>query len=200
MTLEKLIHSTNTTNLIEKIGEIFPREKDFLAAYEWMLIKLKKTETTNKRKNIIIVVYPAVDIFSKEKSSSHNEVCGYSIKENKTYDIKLCNYAEWLGMEISKDSLNYYGKEIVLAHILRDMSFYGFEDIQTRDFIDDIEEPLNKAEVNKETFEMSILTDKMENEKNEIEEVIKENRKSFCAMLGIKDIDSVSFFANDSFL
>lgn len=197
MILKELVNSTNIQNITNIISTVFPSEKDFLVNYEWMFIKLKMTKATDIKNNIMIVVYPALDIFNQTKNQIHNDVCGYNATEKTAYDIKLCSYAECLGMEISQQSLDYYGRETVLAYVLRDMAFHGVEDIYARDFVIDSDELIVQTDKTSNMPDENI-TKKVDKIQAKIEEIMQKNKKSFCEMLGIENIDSVQYFMHDN--
>lgn len=200
MMLKELIHNTNIENLINKIAELFPEEKDSIVAYEWLVGKLRATDASTRLSDMLIVVYPSIDIFTKDENIKRNEVCGYRASEKQVYDMKLCTHAEWLGMQVAEKSLNYYGTESFLAYVLHDMSFYGFKDTQVRDFVDELEETIEKTEIEDDTFDQLI---NCENElfnfnKKDIDETIEKNKQSICDMLGIQNPDEISYFSVES--
>jgi len=201
MILKELIQNANIEKVINKITELFPNEKDSLLAYEWLIGKLKSTEPSTRLDDIVIVIYPSIDIFAKDENTKRSEVCGYSTTKKETYDIKLCTHAEWLGMQVSKNSLTHYGHDVFLAYVLWDISFYGFKDTKAKEFIDELEESIDKIEISEDALEQ--LTESQVSEFNcgkaKIEEIIKKNKKSFCDMLGIKNPEEVSYFTGDNF-
>ena len=198
--LKELIRNANVEKVINKIAELFPKEKDSLFAYEWLIRKLKLIEPSTRLKDIVIVVYPSIDIFNKDENLERSEVCGYSKSENQAYDIKLCTHAEWLGMEVAEKSLEHYGIDTFLAYVLWDMSFYGFKETQIKEFIDELEDSMERIEIKEEVFEQ--LPEPSINNlivtKEEIDEIIKKNKKSLCDMLGIQDPEKISYFTEEN--
>ena len=206
---KRIINSVSFDKVINKIAELFPQERDSLVAYEWLIAKLRNLEPSMKHKDMVIVVYPAIDVFDKNEKPKHNYVCGYSLTECQTYGIELCLHAEWLGMQVSEGALKHYGKEGYLAHVLCSMTFFGFKDAQIQDFLDEIEEPIEELgsdeikSYSMEEFFKSLpqkTEEEIRKEKIKIDRINQKNKEALCEILGIDDPETVSYFTGTAYL
>lgn len=207
MILKELINSVSFNKVIDKIAELFPKEKDSLAAYEWLIGKLRALEPSTKQKDMVIVVYPVIDIFDKDETTKHDYVCGYSLSEHQTYGIELCSHAEWLGMQVPEKALKHYGEETYLAYVLCRMTFFGFKDTQIQDFVDELEDSIEEFESGEmKTYSIEELfkhlprktEEELKEERKKIDRINQKNKESLCEMLGIHEIEIVSYFTGDS--
>ena len=85
----------------------------------------------------------------KEDNSVWLNVHGVEVikKDNKTYGIEFMEWADWVSMFITQETLNILSKEDIVAGCLYEMTFFGFDETTVMDsrnkLINSIEEAKN---------------------------------------------------------
>ena len=97
-----------------------------MEAYKKMFESLKTVEP--EKIGMTIVITKEKDIIDGE---DFIDVAGIvntptNMEENYSHGIELLPWRQWLGMDISKDSLANFNAEEIIIHCLYEMTFEGF--------------------------------------------------------------------------
>lgn len=99
---------------------------------------------TNEDEDYIIAVCELEDVL--EPDSFVFDVFGISKSDSKRYSLGLEPWRTWIASEVLDKSLELYGGTIVIAHILYEMTFYGYSELDTEESQNEILERLDEAE------------------------------------------------------
>lgn len=139
MTLKHLITDYNWISIALVLKELYPEQKSNLEGYEAVYNKLMimKPEPSE----LSICVTNEVDDFDGE---AYVHVSGiYEIprteEEKWSHAIEFVPWKEWLGMEITQDSLNNFSELEIIAHALFEMTFVGFDEKNIQSKLNSIE-------------------------------------------------------------
>ncbi|WP_150452102.1 DUF6557 family protein [Arenibacter lacus] len=141
MTFKALILNTAWPSISSKFSEIYPEGKKNMKGYELVFEKLKtlepvKTDTWLVIESVTHGYNNYVDVAG---------LCKYPKTEEEKYaqGIEFTPWAEWLGMEISKEGLAAYSTQEIIVHCLYEMTYVGFSE-------EDIQKALNRPKKNRE--------------------------------------------------
>lgn len=160
MTLKQLISKHHWVSVSLILKELYPEQQADLDGYEKVFNQLScmNSETSE----LCIQVTNVVDDFDGEEYVSVSGIYEnpQSEEEEISYAIEFVSWKEWLGMKISKDSLNTFSELEIIAHALFEMTFFGFdeEDIQKemKSITDVVEEFKNLTDEEKKAQTYSI--------------------------------------------
>lgn len=140
MTLKQLIQNTSWPEISSLFLEIYPDAEENIKGYEKVFEKLRLIEP--EQIDMSIVITTENDVYDGEE---YIEVCGLynnpkNDEEHYSQGIEITPWRQWLGMDISKESLASFTPQEVIVHCIYEMTFVGFseEDIQKK--MDSIEQ------------------------------------------------------------
>lgn len=148
MTFKKLIESNTWSQVSPIFLNLYPDAKDDLSGYESVFKKLESIVA--EKTDISIVIYK-----EKDDDEEYLDVSGlHNNPKNKEDEypqgIELVPWHKWLGMDISRETLENYSALEIIAHCLYEMTFAGFSE-------EDIPRALRSIE--KSTKEREIMTE-----------------------------------------
>jgi len=176
MTLNKLIQTNSWLSVSTIFLELYPEEEKNIPGYESVFEKLliMNPEETD----MAIVITNERDDFDGEKyvdvsgSSSHPK----NEEEEFSQAIEFTPWDQWLGMDISTESLKYFSELEIVAHCLHEMTFVGFEEEEIQEELKSFEKTVEeyKKMTNKEKGKN---TTALEEFLNELKENDQENEQ-----------------------
>ena len=130
MKLSRLIKNTSWLSIKFVLLKLYPDESKNIQAYEDVFKKL--LFLAPKHCEMELIIKHQTDAFDGEK---YTEVCGKKSDggDEEQYALDFTPWAEWLDMEISKETMIAFTELEIISHCLFEMTFIGFEeeDIQT---------------------------------------------------------------------
>ncbi len=72
--------------------------------------------------------YYKLDDFDEDDISLCFDVSGYTLSENDYYSISSSSYSEFVKYKVDDYTMNLFSFPSILAHCLREITFYGFHD------------------------------------------------------------------------
>lgn len=147
MTFKQLIQ-TNTWSAISPLFlKLYPDAEEDMLGYELVFNKLMSMDP--EKTAMSIVIYKEKDGQDEyiDVSGLHNHP--KNEEEKYPQGIELTPWPEWLGMDISEETLKDYSEPEILIHCLYEMTFAGFSE-------DDIPKALRK--INKNITERDTMT------------------------------------------
>lgn len=130
MTLQQLIKDNAWLSVANILLALYPDEEKNISDYERVYEALLQMPPIHS--NLHIVVAERIDEYDGEK---YVEVFGrhpqpQNKDEHYAKAIEFTPWNEWLGMEISPDSVAQFTELEIIAHCLYEMTFVGFEEVQ----------------------------------------------------------------------
>jgi len=122
--LKKLINTTNYIDVWAVIEKEYKLEKNACQTYEAVFEELKILEPKPCEPPVICVVAKLQDWLSPGEFIF--DVFGIIDGDSNHYALEMSTWNEWLGYDILNKSIEVYGQAAVLAHILYEMTFFGF--------------------------------------------------------------------------
>lgn len=173
MTLKKLIQSNTWPSVATTFLEIYPEAENNIKGYEQVFEKLTEMQPEKIDMTIVISIENGT-----ADDDQYIEVTGLynnpkSDDEHYSQGIELTPWREWLGMDISKESLNNFSQQEILVHCLYEMTFAGFSEEEIEKTTNEMEKnssntdslPEEREYVSEESIEA--LLKEWENEKGE---------------------------------
>ncbi|GGW48736.1 DUF6557 family protein [Arenibacter certesii] len=167
MTFNKLIQTHTWASIASKFLTTYPEAEKNIKGYELVFEKLKKmdpekTDMGLGLKSVIGEDENYVDVFGLHKNPNTKE-------ENYPQGIEFIPWRQWLGMEVSKESLAIFTAQDIIVHCLYEMAFVGFSE-------EDIQASINSIKKNKK--ERKPVTEEEQDKINAaVEEILKEWRE-----------------------
>jgi hypothetical protein len=167
MQLKEIIDSNEWLSVKFTLLELYPEEEKNLNGYRDVFNRLKVM--IPKTSNVSLTVANQEDDFD---GTEYVHVSGFYVDPTKSPDgytgslaIEFTPWNEWLGMEVSKDSLAEFSEFEIIAHSLFEMTFVGFEEISIQTKMD---------EINASTEEVKNMTGEERKEKlTSLEDLLK---------------------------
>lgn len=162
MTLKQIIKNYTWLNIKLKLLGLYPDEEDSLLAYEAVFEKLIFMKPITS--DIMLQLSKKEDDFD---GSSYVDVSGKDLNPDPNMPyftdncaIEFTPWNQWLGMEITKDTLANFTELEIFCHSLYEMTFIDFEEESIQDEmkrINDVkDEFLNMSEDEKKRSSRSI--------------------------------------------
>ena len=94
----------------------------------------------------------------------------------QTYALEYSSFEEWLGMEISEETLKRYPKPFIIIHCLWEMTFCGFSNETIKNRLDELNS-MAKGAVEGDSSDYVDVLDYMDKVASEIETESKEEKE-----------------------
>lgn len=129
MTFKKLILTNTWTSISSKFLELYPNVEKNIGGYEAVFKKMEVMPSEDTDMSIVITKEINDDEEYIDVSGLHNNP--KNKEEKHSQGLELTPWQNWLGMEISEESLTNFSKEEIIVHCLHEMTYVGFfeEDI-----------------------------------------------------------------------
>jgi len=124
MLLKNLINNVNYNDVWAVIEKEYKLGKDACKAYEAVFEELKILKAKPCEPPVTCVVARLQDWLSPHEFIF--DVFGIIDGDCNHYALEMNTWNEWLGYDILNKSIEVYGQAAVLAHILYEMTFFGF--------------------------------------------------------------------------
>lgn len=144
MTLKHLILNNTWTNISSLFLEIYPEAEKNLKGYENVFGKLLLIDPEHMGMSIVTTKVIDDDEVYIDVSGLHNHP--KNVEENYPQGLELTPWGKWLGMDISKASLNDFSESELIVHCLYEMTFVGFEEEDIKKRISRIEKSRKERE------------------------------------------------------
>ncbi len=138
MRLKQVFDLTDWKSVCEELCRCYPAYKkrlELLELFERTYAHVKSLPTAESELTIYVEAYPGAET----SESSEIAVCGrdgsffdhqdhlpVNERVEARFNLSFTKWEEWLGMEVSEETLRDYRPPEVAAHCLREMTFYGF--------------------------------------------------------------------------
>jgi len=123
----ELISNNSWQGLKLALLNLYPSEKKNIAAYEKVYNRLISMDCASMTDMMI-----SVENVNDRIEGDYVDVTGINTREGPLndhpafYAIEFCSWKQWLGMEISPESLACFSQTEIIAHCLYKMTFMGF--------------------------------------------------------------------------
>lgn len=155
MRLVDLIEKVELGKLKERMRILYYNEEDCdfeneFAGYLSVLDILSKM--TPRESKMFIHVTEVFDSFDDIRYTS---VSGYEDQNGwQAFALGFTSWEEWLGMDIESGSLRNYSFTDLLAHILWEMTFFGYTNEEVQEVICDIKETVDQIKSGEADLEL----------------------------------------------
>lgn len=132
MIFKKLIQTNIWSTISTLFLEIYPKAEKDMAGYKMVYEKLLLLNPEETGMSIVITKEKDCEDEYIDVSGVHNNPTNE--EENYSQGIEFKPWQEWLGMDVSSESLNDFSELEIIVHCLYEMTFVGFteEAIQER--------------------------------------------------------------------
>ncbi len=124
MTLHQLIKTNAWPKVSVKLLELYPKSKANLLDYKLVYEELGKMKPQQSDFTLLISKEIDDDEEFIDVSGLHNQP--KTEEEKYPQALEFCPWSDWLGMAVSKDSLNTYSELDIIAFCLYEMTFISF--------------------------------------------------------------------------
>lgn len=166
MKFKKLIQSNSWLSIASILLQLYPDEEKNISGYKKVFEELLFMHPADSE--ILIVVAHQKDDFDGEEyvDVSGKYVNPQNEEEEFSQAIEFAPWNQWLGMEISPESLLDFSELEIISHCLYEMTFVGFEE-------EEIQEELNIMEKSIEDYKNMTDEEKKANTTS-LEELMKD--------------------------
>ena len=137
MKLIDLIKSNNWPSLQNTFLNLYPDEETLIDEYKNVFEKLQSLESTYMDLEIVI------SKIGSDETDFYFDVSGHEINQDSSsdiYSLTSTKWNEWLGMDISKNTLNDFNELEIVSHCIYEMTFYGFDEEEIQDQLRSLDE------------------------------------------------------------
>jgi hypothetical protein len=139
MKFVELIHSNHWLSIEYTLIGLYPDQEQNIGAYKSVFDRLQKLNPIEEEMQIVLTQY--FDDETNEKR--YVDVSGYkeTLDEDSltnSYAIEFTPWKKWLGMQISKDTLQRFDQLEIIAHCLYEMTFCGYDEEEIQEKFSDI--------------------------------------------------------------
>jgi len=136
MKFKELILKYNFQEIKTRMLVLYPDQDINIDGYEHVFNKLKVMEPVNSSMLLDIFLVS----ISKWNEEEYTSVSGLIEGEEIGYAIEYTKWNEWLGMELTENSLIDYSELDIITHCLWEMTWTGFEEEEIEEYITNIED------------------------------------------------------------
>lgn len=162
--LNNLIKQTEWLSVEFTLLELYPDIKDDIEAHKTAYEKIKLLNPNIINMEIVLVEYQ--DDFDDE-INTYVDVSGKKLDKAdlQSYALEFMPWQDWLGMQISEDSLKNFNELEIISHCIYEMTFIDFDEEEVKN---------QKDKLNNIVDNYKNLSEKEKKEKTiSIEDVIK---------------------------
>lgn len=127
MTLIDLIKSMNWLSIENALQKLYPDFEKSMLGFKKVFENLKTLEPTENEMYIIITEQEELRVDEDEPIEFYTDVYGRKPDDDERYGLSFTKWENWLGMELAPESIEHYSKSEIIAHILYEISFFGFD-------------------------------------------------------------------------
>jgi len=126
MTLKECVQNNPWSKVSAKFLKVYPEAKKDIEKYKKLFEKLITMTPERKEMSIVISKEKDEDEVYIEVSGLHNHP--KTEEEKYLQGIEFVPWCQWLGMDISNESLAYFSEEEIIVQCLYEMTFVSFEE------------------------------------------------------------------------
>jgi len=138
MKFVELMYKYKWDEICSVLISLYPNDQKNISGFKMVFEQLQTLMPAET--NMRIILKEVFDEFENERYTCVSGVDGTLKKEENpeifkddkignqevSYGIEFTNWEEWLGMDIDPESTSNYHETDIIAHCLREMSFYGY--------------------------------------------------------------------------
>lgn len=121
-TLYQLFHEVKWDDVKEVLIKHYPDYESSIKGFELAFHEILEMKPKENKYGYYVVVDKVV-----EEAGEWYDVYGKKPNDVQTWALSFYAWDEWLGMYVDKDSLLSMTKEEYIAHVLWEMTYYGFD-------------------------------------------------------------------------
>jgi hypothetical protein len=145
MNLPQLLEKHKNKEIVDRLIELYPDQKRSATGYRKVLKNLRSMPPV-KRDEMKIDVYHVKDDLDPENIYEYESVSGVIEGEDISYAIEYTPWNEWLGFELTENSLKNYSEVDIIAHCLWEMTWSGFEEEQIQEKMSSLMETVKQIQ------------------------------------------------------
>ena len=142
MTFAEILRNADIEEVKRVILWFYPFQKDSIEGYERVYDTLLGIEPQPSEMKLKIEHVKG----ETDPDDEYEAVSAIDLSDGESYSISHCPWAEWLGLEVSADTLEKYNINEIVAHCLYDMTFYGFDEEKIQAFRDMLNEEVENID------------------------------------------------------
>lgn len=125
MTVGELFKELRWEAVEKAIVTLYPDEKPVLPAYKEVFAQVRERELSSDESGMTVHIkfVPESDF-----SEAHYSVDGKIPGDDDTYALDFSTFSQWAAYLLSEETLTSLPPEEIAAHVLYEMTFYGFSD------------------------------------------------------------------------
>jgi len=169
MTLQQILKKYTWLNIRLMLLELYPDEEDNLSAYEDVLEKLRFMSPVSSEIMLQLTLHEPENL----DDESYVDVSGKDLNPDPEMPvftdacgIEFTPWNQWLGMEITENTLSNFSELEILCHSLYEMTFVAFDEVS-------IQKEMGRIRNIKEEFDNMSEEEKLKNSRS-IEDLLKE--------------------------
>lgn len=124
MILKNLISYINYDKVWKVLMHEYCLEKNYYEVYKSILKELNNIQPRASNPSLKCIVAKLQNCFKPDEFIY--EVFGIIEGDESHYALEMNDWEEWVSYDILDKSIKAYGREVVMAHILYEMTFFGF--------------------------------------------------------------------------
>lgn len=127
MNFKELIDRVDILKTVDRLIELYPDQINLKDSYICLMLKLRKmipSEEVSEESGPLTVYVTHVE----DEDESYEAVSGYSFLTNTSYSCEFEPFSSWLSMNVAQPSLDFYGAEDFVAHVLWEMTFVNMDE------------------------------------------------------------------------
>lgn len=122
MTLKEIFEKTAWPEVAIALVTEYPNQRKSIQGYETVYDGLRKRETSPSTSQLAVELVED----NLEPGSFYYDVYGKKEGDGEILGLMFTPWSEWMGMEITKETLSALSPEEIVAHCLYEMTFCGF--------------------------------------------------------------------------
>ncbi len=137
MKLIELVNQVDWNEIASRITELYPDQVKSLDGFKKVYCLLPSLVPVKSELTIKVET-----IKDDLEGVEYVHVCGFYANSDKpelTYSLMVYKWVEWIGMEVSEESLQNFEPLDSLCHILWEMTFVGYDEDKIERFSADLE-------------------------------------------------------------
>ncbi|MFW9922465.1 MAG: DUF6557 family protein [Candidatus Thorarchaeota archaeon] len=121
MIFQSIIKNISWDQIQKRLIELYPDQEINLDLYENVYLTLLNLPVVREDKKILLRIR-----YVKDSSESWYDIDGYVENEQLGYGLQFLKWENWLGLEISEETLNQFSEIDITCHCLWEMTYSGF--------------------------------------------------------------------------
>lgn len=143
MKLKDLILSHHWLSIKITLLQLYPDQEKSIDAYRLVFEKLKQLEPVDYDMSIVLTEHDC-DSDDESESNTYVDVSGRKAVNDESsitesYAIEFVEWKNWLGMDLTPETIKNFTELEIIAHCLFEMTFVGYEEEEIQEKFSNIQ-------------------------------------------------------------